>query len=85
MSSRPPPPPSEYPQSDSQVTRKLAKLPSEKEFVSIDEAMSLLSCSRSYIYTLRKQGLLDSVRMSRLTRITVASIERFLSGLSAAR
>jgi predicted DNA-binding transcriptional regulator AlpA len=66
------------------VTRKLAKL-SEKGFVSIEDAMNLLSCSRSYIYTLRKKGLLDSVKMSRLTRITVASIERFIAGLNAAR
>jgi excisionase family DNA binding protein len=83
MSSRPPPP--RYHRSNNLAMMTLAKLPSEKKFVSIEEAMNLLSCSRSYIYTLRKQGLLDSVRMSRLTRITVASIERFVAGLKAAR
>jgi excisionase family DNA binding protein len=48
-------------------------------FISVEEAASALSMGRSYIYTLLKNGDLDSCKVGRRRLISVDSIRRLAS------
>lgn len=50
--------------------------------VTIQEAMDELSCSRSKIYALGKEGRLKVVRFDGRSRVTAASLKRFIKSLT---
>jgi len=50
----------------------------KKELLRIDEAAFWLDCSRAKVYELIDEGLLDKFKDGNRSRITRASIERYI-------
>lgn len=49
--------------------------------LTVEEAMQLLKCGRTKIYSLGDAGRLELVKFDRATRITRSSVERVLAGI----
>jgi excisionase family DNA binding protein len=50
----------------------------DTNFLTIDQVMAKLSCSRSYVYSLIRENKLYTVKFGRLHRISEASLLAYL-------